>query len=86
MKQESIPNISSHEHNLKLITPRVLTSQNEKEKGGYLKQVILYNYSTKLPSLKWTQMVKNGKFVMMRKKVMEFTWKRERKERFVMFF
>ena len=48
---------SSHEHNLKLITPRVLINQNEKEKSGYLKQVILYNYSTKLPSLKWTQMV-----------------------------
>ena len=58
---------SSYEHNLKLITPRVLTNQNEKEKSGYLKKVILYNNSTKLPSLKWTQMVKNGKFVKLRK-------------------
>ena len=62
MKQESILTFSSHEHNLPLKTPRVLTNQNEKEKSGYLKKVILCNNSTKLPSLKWSEMVKNGKF------------------------
>ncbi|KAK2403020.1 hypothetical protein QL285_052494 [Trifolium repens] len=34
-------------------------------------EVILYNNSTKLPSLKWTQMVRNGKFSEGLKKVME---------------
>ena len=58
---------SSHEHDLKLNTLGVLTDQKEKEKSGYLKKVILYNNSTKLPNLKWTQMVRNGKFVKLRK-------------------
>ena len=63
----------SHEHNLKLITLRVLTNQKGKEKSGYLKKVILYNNSTKLPSLKWSEMVKNGKFVKVGKWQWSFT-------------